>query len=159
MPNKNSRILVFRSGFCQLPVIDKDSSPPRAHRDEIIKTEVERFQELSHSETFSGANIIYVTVEKSLKLRIFMEGDPHPIENENRKFQDGFECFPKSLVMQEGVSHLEDSELFFMKETRGDAFHYPLRVTVRSRDDGDTGLSWNGRVEKKTIDEVSKVIS
>lgn len=153
----NSRILVFRSGFCQLPVIDKDSSPPRARRDEIIKTEVERFQELSHSETFSGANIIHVTVEKPLKLKIFMQDDPHPIEN--RKFQDGLECFPKSLVMQEGLSHLEDSELFFMKETRGDAFHYPLRVRVRSRDGGDTGLSWKGRVEKKTIDEVSKVLS
>lgn len=109
---------------------------------------------MSRSDPFNGANIIYVTVEKPLKLKFFMEGDSNP--NYNRKFPTCVEHSPKSLLIQDGVSHQEDRELFFMKETRGDASHYPLRVRVRSGCGGDIGPGRKGRVEKKTIDEVSR---
>lgn len=154
MPGSYSRILVFRSGFCELPVMDEDPSPPQACRDDNIRTEVERFQELSHSKTFGDVNIIYVTIEKPLKLKIFKKGDSHP--QNSRKPQNGPEISPKCFVMQEGVSHPEDCELFFMKETRGDASHYPLRVRVRSGGSGDVGLGWKGKVERKTIEEISQ---
>lgn len=133
---------------------DEDPSLSHACRDEIIKAEVMKFQEMSRSEHFNGANIIYVTVEKPLKLKFFIEGDSHP--SYNRESPTYIEHSPKSLLIQEGVSHQEDSELFFMKETRGDASHYPLRVRVRSGVGGDMGPGRKGRVEKKTIDEVSR---
>ena len=106
------------------------------------------------SSVFGNAKIIYVTIEKPLKLQIFKAGGTRP--DSCGKSHEGQKLSQGSLVMQRGISHRDDHELFLMKDMGANASHYPLHVRVHNDDGADDGRE--DSISERTVDEVSSTL-